>query len=121
MQSSSTPDRLQNPYHPDVEFYLLEHRRAGAISPITWERDRPGTSFSTGDLDEAMNRTVNEYAMKTEYRGSARSQQVDFHSITLSAPESKTFTIEVAFDGSPNEFWEDDRYTAGIRPRTQNE
>lgn len=53
--------------------------------------------------------------MKTVYDGSESSKKIDFHTVTISPPDSNPIIIEVGFDGSPAEIWSNERYTAGLQ------
>ena len=114
--------RGQTPYHPYVQFYILEAPQVGAYTSLDdefWKSNQKGVGFSTGDLDEVTNQTINSYGMKTEYAGSSNSGSVDYHLITISTPYSEPETTEVAYDGSEQVLLKDDRYKVGIRPVEQ--
>jgi hypothetical protein len=114
--------RSQTPYYPSVQFYILEAPQVGAMTSLDdefWKSDQKGVGFSTEDLDEITNQTINRCGMKTEYAGSSNSGSVDYHLITISTPYSEPVTTEVAYDGSEQVLLKDDRYKVGIRPVEQ--
>ena len=115
--------RSQTPYHPYVQFYILESAHVGAMTSLDdefWKTGQKGVGFSTGDLDEDTKQTINSYGMKTEYAGSSNSESVDYHLITISTPDSEPVATEVAYDGSEQVLWKDERYKVGIRPVENN-
>lgn len=110
VESLPAGTRIYVPHHPKFEFYVSDGPHAGQAAIMeseSWNDGKAGTAFG---MDFLM--------VKTEYKGSAKSEPVDYWQITLTVPGNEPVESEVKYDGSPKELWRDGNRSAGMRPYT---